>query len=134
MSSRMATRAETARAAKERETAKNRSEKKEAGQSERAKAPGRVARAKKSASGRWVGGKGARRNVMNDDGKKATFALEDAPVAKTSRKSTRKSANRMKPDSNLRRREMRRDAAPKTRAAKAARRSKAGRAGGAAQK
>jgi hypothetical protein len=119
MSSFMATRAERARAAAERSTAKDRTKKKVTARAERAKDASRVARAKKSASGHWVGGSGARRNVKSDKGKKATFALEDAaPSARPSRKSTRRGANRIKPDSNLRRREMRRDAAPKTRAGK----------------
>lgn len=47
-----------------------------------------------------------------------SYALEDSATGKASRKSTRGSSNRAKPDSNLRRREMRRVRAPKTRAMK----------------
>ncbi len=47
-----------------------------------------------------------------------SYALEDSATGTPSRKSTRGSANRAKPDSNLRRRETRRIRAPKTRAMK----------------
>jgi hypothetical protein len=70
-------------------------------------------------SGRPAGAKTARSNIKRDHNH-ATFALEDSPHPKRSRKSTRKTTNRVKPDSNLRSREVRRDRAPKTRATKAA--------------
>jgi hypothetical protein len=47
-----------------------------------------------------------------------SYALEDSATGKPSRKSTRGSTNRVKPDSNLRRRETRRVRSPKTRAMK----------------
>jgi hypothetical protein len=59
--------------------------------------------------------------------KKATFKLEEVVGhARPSRKSTRKAANRMKPDSNLERRQKRETHSPETRARKAsAQRSRA---------
>jgi hypothetical protein len=64
-------------------------------------------------------GSTAARNNSRRAANKATVALEDSQNGRPSRKSTRKSANRSKPDSNLKRREMRRTSAPKTRAARA---------------
>lgn len=74
--------------------------------------------ARRLSSGHPAGAIAATRNVFVDRGAHATFDLEDSPKA-SSRKSTRKTANRAKPDSNLRRRAMRKDSAPKTRARKA---------------
>lgn len=76
-------------------------------------------------SGRPAGGKTARTNIKHDHNH-ATFALEDSPHPKRSRKSTRKTTNRVKPDSNLRSRETRRTRAPKTRATNAAVERKSG--------
>ncbi len=59
----------------------------------------------------------ASRNTKGKD-KAMSYALEDSATGKPSRKSSRKSVNRAKPDSNLRRREMRRARSPKTRAMK----------------
>lgn len=64
------------------------------------------------------GGSTARRNSRkNDSG--ASYSLEDSVTGKPSRKSTRRSANGAKPDSNLRRRETRRTTSPKAAAARA---------------
>jgi hypothetical protein len=59
----------------------------------------------------------ATRNVSVHAQKKATFALDDSATTPP-RKSTRKSANRSKADSNLRRREQRSDHSPEVKAAK----------------
>ncbi len=56
-------------------------------------------------------------NASRAAGRKASFALE-ASAAQPSRKSTRASANRQKPDSNLKRRETRRTTSAKQRAAR----------------
>ncbi|MCC7536402.1 MAG: hypothetical protein IT379_09320 [Deltaproteobacteria bacterium] len=66
-------------------------------------------------------GKGATatRNESQHAAKKATYALEDSATGRPSRKSTRKSANATKTDSNLRRRQTRTVRAPKARAEKA---------------
>lgn len=45
--------------------------------------------------------------------------LEDSQTGRPSRKSTRRAKNRVKPDSNLRRRQVRRDRSPENRARKA---------------
>ncbi|WP_437956591.1 hypothetical protein WME76_35165 [Sorangium sp. So ce119] len=76
-------------------------------------APGRSATDRKAG-----GGSTARRNTMRRT-RKATATLEDSARDRPSRKSTRKSANRAKQDSKLRRREVRQATAPSTRAAKA---------------
>jgi hypothetical protein len=55
------------------------------------------------------------RNRSNAAGRKASFALE-ASATKPSRKSSRRSANRAKPDSQLIRRETRRSTSPGERA------------------
>jgi len=59
------------------------------------------------------------RNRLRRAGKKASFALEDSESARPSRKSSRRSKNRAKPDSNLRRRQTRKVGAAKTRARRA---------------
>ncbi|WP_437656339.1 hypothetical protein [Sorangium sp. So ce1182] len=76
-------------------------------------APGRSATDRKAG-----GGSTARRNTMRR-APKATAALEDSARDRPSRKSTRKSANRAKQGSQLRRRQVRRAATPSARAAKA---------------
>jgi ribosome-associated translation inhibitor RaiA len=65
------------------------------------------------------GGATARRNSRRNPAG-ASYALEDSARDTPSRKSTRKSANRSKPDSNLARRERRALQAPKARAIRAA--------------
>lgn len=73
-----------------------------------------------SATDRKAGnGSTAARNQSNRAGRKAGVALEDSQKDRPSRKSTRKSANRSKPDSNLHQRQTRRTSAPKARAARA---------------
>ena len=68
---------------------------------------------------------GTARSRRTPDGNKATFALESmTPEAKPSRKSTRRSANHAKPDSNLQRRQAQRVGSPKARAAKSTARAK----------
>jgi hypothetical protein len=68
-----------------------------------------------SATDRKAGGEStAARNRSARAAKKATVALEDSKTDRPSRKSTRKSANRSKPDSNLKRRQTRKTAAPKS--------------------
>lgn len=62
----------------------------------------------------------AERNPSQHAARKATFKLEDSAQDRPSRKSTRKSANSAKSDSNLRRRQTRTARSPATRAAKAA--------------
>ncbi|WP_438024630.1 hypothetical protein [Sorangium sp. So ce233] len=76
-------------------------------------APGRSATDRKAG-----GGSTARRNAMRR-ARKATATLEDSARDRPSRKSTRKSANRAKQDSKLRRREVRQATTPSARAAKA---------------
>ncbi|WP_438006577.1 hypothetical protein WME89_49745 [Sorangium sp. So ce321] len=76
-------------------------------------APGRSATDRKAG-----GGSTARRNTLRR-APKATAALEDSAQDRPSRKSTRKSANRAKQDSKLRRRQVRQAATPSARAAKA---------------
>ena len=59
------------------------------------------------------------KNQSKAAGRKASFALEaSGEHAQPSRKSTRASANRQKPDSNLKRRETRRVTSPERRAAR----------------
>ncbi len=60
----------------------------------------------------------ATRNRSKRAARKASFALEDSTTGRPSRKSTRKSANRAKPDSNLKRRQTRATRSPEARAAK----------------
>ncbi len=69
-----------------------------------------------SASDKRAGGKSsAKRNFSKSADKKASFALEDSSKS-PSRKSTRGSSNRQKPDSQLKRRTTRRATAPASRA------------------
>ncbi len=58
----------------------------------------------------------AERNPSGAAGRRASFALEDSGTGRPSRKSTRSSSNRAKPDSNLARRQKRRTSSAKTRA------------------
>jgi hypothetical protein len=74
------------------------------------------AEAARATSGHFAGANTARRNVQADRGEHQTYDLEDSGNGRASRKSTRKAAHRSKPDSQLRRRQMRRVRAPKTRA------------------
>jgi hypothetical protein len=70
----------------------------------------------KSATDRRAGGAStARRNTTNPSNRR-TSALEDSLQDRPSRKSTRKSANHAKRDSNLQRRQTRRVTSPKARA------------------
>ena len=71
--------------------------------------------AAKYASGRYAGGVTAARNVKVDRGKHETRDLEDSGSGRPSRKSTRKGANRVKPDSQLERRAVRRARSPQAR-------------------
>lgn len=64
-----------------------------------------------------VQGAPATRNASAAAGRKASFALEEGSDKRPSRKSTRGSTNRQKPDSNLKRRETRRVRSPARRAA-----------------
>jgi hypothetical protein len=74
-----------------------------------------------SATDRKAGaGSTASRNQSKRAAKKGGATLEDSATGRPSRKSTRKSANRTKPTSNLQRRAIRKARAPKTRAHKAA--------------
>lgn len=94
----MATRAERFRARQERKVSKTR----------RAKAPVR-AKSTAEASGR-------ERKPRTKTARKASYALEThVPGTRPTRKSTRKSANRSKPDSNLARRATRRSRSPDAR-------------------
>ncbi len=71
-----------------------------------------------SATNKKVGsGSSGARNRSKAASKKASFALEDSK-GDASRKSTRGSANRQKPDSQLKRRATRRANAPKARASR----------------
>lgn len=70
-----------------------------------------------SASDRKVGsGATASRNRSRSAAKKAGFALEDSATGKASRKAGRKSANRAKPDANLRAEAVRKTRSAKVRA------------------
>jgi hypothetical protein len=64
------------------------------------------------------GGSTAARNDSAAAARKAAYALEDSAGDRPSRKSTRRSRNRQKPDSSLNRRAMNRTAAPGRRRAK----------------
>lgn len=85
-----------------------------------------TSRAGTSATMRRKGGAStAARNRAAHAARKAAFALEDSLApARPTRKSTRKSANRSKAESNLARRQKRRDRAPENRSAKAALRAR----------
>ncbi len=69
-------------------------------------------------SGHYAGGVTAERNVKLDRAAKATVDLEDSGNGRPSRKSTRKGAHRAKTDDPLRRRAVRRDQSPESRADK----------------
>ena len=113
----MATKAEKARAATERSGP---NKKKRARKSPR-NVPVDTANPETSASDRKAGGTStAARNRSKKAGRKAGVALEDSAEARPSRKSTRKSANRSKPDSNLARRATRKTTSPKARARRSA--------------
>jgi hypothetical protein len=72
-----------------------------------------------SATMRKAGGVStAARNWSKRAADKESFALEDSLSGRPSRKSTRRSANRQKPDNPILRREMRRARAPKVLAAR----------------
>jgi hypothetical protein len=97
----MATRSEQYRAAAERHGEADQSVRKRPSRSKPGSPPAKRARSKKAA------------------GRKATYALEPTRARRPSRKSTRKSANRSKPDTNLTLREGRAKGSPKARARKA---------------
>jgi hypothetical protein len=75
--------------------------------------------AKSDAGAKYRTGTTATRNRTRRADRKASWVLEDS-AKRPSRKSTRKASNRAKPDSNLRRRQMRRTRSPKVRATRAA--------------
>jgi hypothetical protein len=108
----MATRAEQARARAERSGHKRPKEPKVR--------KGAYAReeARQVSSGNYAGGITARRNVQEDRGEQQSYDLEDSATGRPSRKSTRKGAHHAKPDSPLRRRQMRRARSPRARAAR----------------
>jgi len=64
--------------------------------------------------------KGAGNSALREKGprheRKASVVLEDSLTGRPSRKSTRRSANHQKPDSNLQRRQTRKTTSPKNRA------------------
>jgi len=67
----------------------------------------------------------AARNRAAHAARKASFALEDSSSSgRPTRKSTRRGENRMKPESNLERRQKRRSASPQRQAQKASVRSR----------
>ncbi|HVJ92362.1 MAG TPA: HPF/RaiA family ribosome-associated protein [Labilithrix sp.] len=72
-----------------------------------------------SASDRRAGGGSTARRNTKRNRARATAALEDSAKSRPSRKSTRKSANRAKRDSNLLRRQTREATSPKARARRA---------------
>lgn len=96
-----------------------------------ASAPIRRKRAQRSAEKRdrpgrkYETGTTATRNRTQRTEPKASWVLEDSAKDRPSRKSTRKASNRAKPDSNLRRRQVRRTRSPKARATRAAARGRA---------
>ena len=74
-----------------------------------------------SATDKKAGGNStADRNRSVHAAKKASYELEDSATGVPSRKSTRRSENRVKPDSNLKRRQTRATSSPKARATRAA--------------
>jgi hypothetical protein len=74
-----------------------------------------------SATDKKAGGAStADRNRSTHAAKKASYELEDSATERPSRKSTRGSENRSKPDSNLKRRQTRATTSPKARATRAA--------------
>ncbi|MEO5730751.1 MAG: HPF/RaiA family ribosome-associated protein [Byssovorax sp.] len=72
-----------------------------------------------SATDRKAGGGSTARRNSRKTTDRASYALEDLVGDRPSRKSTRKSANRAKPDSNLARRQVRKVRSPSARAARA---------------
>ena len=70
-------------------------------------------------NGGYAGGVTATRNVKGTRGDHPTHGLEGSATGRPTRKSTRKGANRVKPDSQLRRRVMRQSQSPEARAARA---------------
>ncbi|NUQ76834.1 MAG: hypothetical protein HUU21_25145 [Polyangiaceae bacterium] len=75
---------------------------------------------KTSATDRKAGGNStADRNRSVRAAKKASYELEDSATDRPSRKSTRRAENRAKPDSNLKRRQVRKTSSPKERAVRA---------------
>ena len=70
-------------------------------------------------NGGYAGGVTATRNVKSSRGDHPTHGLEDSATGRPTRKSTRKGANRVKPDSQLRRRAVRQSQSPEARAASA---------------
>jgi hypothetical protein len=118
----MATKSETARARAERERwgrkpRKKSKSKRQATAAARARTEQEAAR---YSSGRYAGGVTAWRNVKVDRGEHETHDLEDSGSGRPSRKSTRKGANRVKPDTQLRQRAVRRTRSPRARRARAA--------------
>jgi hypothetical protein len=73
----------------------------------------RSGRAKKKTAKKATGT--PRSRAKKHAGRKATYALEDTGSAKPSRKSTRKSANRAKPDASLNVRETLQKGSPESR-------------------
>jgi hypothetical protein len=86
----------------------------------------RRGRGKKTRSGRTKPGVAPsnRSRAKKHAGRKATYALEETESAKPSRKSTRKSTNRAKPDANLNAREALQKGSPEARFRKASARAK----------
>jgi ribosome-associated translation inhibitor RaiA len=78
-----------------------------------------TAQPRRSATDRRAGGAHTARRNTRGATPRASVALEDSAKDRPSRKSTRKSANRVKSDDNLRQRAVRTTRAPSTRAAKA---------------
>ena len=70
------------------------------------------------------GGRSGERNVSLRAGRKGGASLEDSATGKASRKSTRKSAGRVKTTSNLQRQAVRETSSSKARATRAAVRGK----------
>jgi len=66
----------------------------------------------------------AARNRSSHAAKKATYALEDSATGRPSRRSSRRSANRAKPGSNLTRQKQREIRSPEARAEQAKARSR----------
>jgi hypothetical protein len=77
-------------------------------------------RPKKSVTDQKAGGDStADRNRSVRATKKASYELEDSATGQPSRKSTRRSENRIKPDSQLKRRQVRKTSSPQERAVRA---------------
>jgi hypothetical protein len=112
----VATKAERAKASAQVEQSKKRS----ANPRVASKRKQRSAETRDAAGSKYRTATTATRNRTRRTQPKASYALEGSENAKPSRKSTRGSSNRAKPDSNLRRRQMRRVRSPKARATRAA--------------